>query len=66
MSDTPEVPVDDDARWAEKKRKQKAARDRMLATKDPRKGSADGPHRQRQGQKRPLPWVWPCARSATA
>ena len=38
MSDTPEVPVDDDARWAEKKRKQKAARDRMLATKTREKG----------------------------
>jgi len=30
--------VDDDARWAEKKRKQKAARDRMLATKTREKG----------------------------
>lgn len=29
---------DDDARWAEKKRKQKAARDRMLATKTREKG----------------------------
>ncbi|HCP00245.1 MAG TPA: cob(I)yrinic acid a,c-diamide adenosyltransferase [Rhodospirillaceae bacterium] len=29
---------DDDARWAEKKRKQKAARDRMLATKTRQKG----------------------------
>ena len=38
MSDAPEVPVDDDARWAEKKRKQKAARDRMLATKTREKG----------------------------
>jgi cob(I)alamin adenosyltransferase len=38
MSDTPEVPMDDDARWAEKKRKQKAARDRMLATKTREKG----------------------------
>jgi cob(I)alamin adenosyltransferase len=38
MSDTPGVPVDDDARWAEKKRKQKAARDRMLATKTREKG----------------------------
>jgi cob(I)alamin adenosyltransferase len=38
MRDTPEVPVDDDARWAEKKRKQKAARDRMLATKTREKG----------------------------
>jgi cob(I)alamin adenosyltransferase len=30
--------MDDDARWAEKKRKQKAARDRMLATKTREKG----------------------------
>jgi cob(I)alamin adenosyltransferase len=43
MSDTPEkpatgAPADDDARWAEKKRKQKAARDRMLAKKVREKG----------------------------
>ena len=37
MNDTPE-PVDDDARWADKKRKQKAARDRMLAKKTRKKG----------------------------
>ena len=35
MSDTAS---DDDARWAEKKKKQKAARDRMLATKTREKG----------------------------
>jgi cob(I)alamin adenosyltransferase len=35
MSDSSET---DDARWAEKKRKQKAARDRMLATKTREKG----------------------------
>ena len=35
MSDSSET---DDARWAEKKRKQKAARDRMLATKTRKKG----------------------------
>lgn len=43
MSDTPENTTsgtagDDDARWAEKKRKQKAARDRMLAKKVREKG----------------------------
>jgi cob(I)alamin adenosyltransferase len=31
-------PTEDDARWAEKKRKQKEARDRMLATKTREKG----------------------------
>ena len=38
MSDTPTPANEDDARWAEKKRKQKAARDRMLATKTRKKG----------------------------
>ena len=38
MSDTPTPANQDDARWAEKKRKQKAARDRMLATKTRKKG----------------------------
>ena len=42
MSDTEKNETDDtgadDARWAEKKRKQKAARDRMLATKTREKG----------------------------
>ena len=40
MSDTPkkEVPVDDGARHAAKKAKKKAARDRMMATKDGEKG----------------------------
>ena len=30
--------IDDDARWAEKKRKQKAARDKILARKTKEKG----------------------------
>jgi len=38
VSDTPTPANEDDARWAEKKRKQKAARDRMLATKTRKKG----------------------------
>ncbi|MVO15650.1 cob(I)yrinic acid a,c-diamide adenosyltransferase [Parasedimentitalea huanghaiensis] len=40
MSDTPkkEVPVDDEARHAAKMAKKKAARDRMMATKDGEKG----------------------------
>ena len=38
MSDTPIPSNEDDARWAEKKRKQKAARDRMLANKTREKG----------------------------
>ena len=38
MSDTPTPANEDDARWAEKKRKQKAARDRMLANKTREKG----------------------------
>ncbi len=38
MNDTPTPANEDDARWAEKKRKQKAARDRMLATKTREKG----------------------------
>jgi len=38
VSDTPTPANEDDARWAEKKRKQKAARDRMLATKTREKG----------------------------
>ncbi len=38
MNDTPTPSNEDDARWAEKKRKQKAARDRMLANKTREKG----------------------------
>ena len=38
MNDTPTHSNEDDARWAEKKRKQKAARDRMLANKTREKG----------------------------
>lgn len=38
MNDTPTPANEDDARWAEKKRKQKAARDRMLASKTREKG----------------------------
>jgi cob(I)alamin adenosyltransferase len=38
VSDTPIPSNEDDARWAEKKRKQKAARDRMLANKTREKG----------------------------
>ena len=38
MNDTPNPSNEDDARWAEKKRKQKAARDRMLANKTREKG----------------------------
>jgi len=38
VNDTPTHSNEDDARWAEKKRKQKAARDRMLANKTREKG----------------------------
>jgi cob(I)alamin adenosyltransferase len=38
VNDTPTPSNEDDARWAEKKRKQKAARDRMLANKTREKG----------------------------
>ncbi len=38
MNDTPTPSNEADARWAEKKRKQKAARDRMLANKTREKG----------------------------
>ncbi|MEL0143347.1 MAG: cob(I)yrinic acid a,c-diamide adenosyltransferase [Alphaproteobacteria bacterium] len=38
MNDTPTPSNEDDARWAEKKRKQKAARDRMLANKTREQG----------------------------
>ncbi|WP_406648877.1 cob(I)yrinic acid a,c-diamide adenosyltransferase [Aliisedimentitalea scapharcae] len=38
VTDTPETPSDDDARHAAKMAKKKAARDRMMATKDGEKG----------------------------
>jgi cob(I)alamin adenosyltransferase len=38
VNNTPTPTNEDDARWAEKKRKQKAARDRMLANKTREKG----------------------------